>query len=61
MLTEFIGYTVDVAVSNQFIDGKLLAAGATDLTVQSTPPIYGPPAQIIVPYRNISYVRAIIR
>ncbi|MCF8567631.1 hypothetical protein LLE49_23205 [Alicyclobacillus tolerans] len=59
MLTGFIDYTVDVAVPNQFIDGKLLAAGAADLVLQSTPPIYGPTAQITVPYRNISYVRVI--
>ena len=59
MLNSFLGDSAEVAVPNQFIDGTLLQAEATQLTLQSTP-IYGPPVQIIVPYTNIDYVRILI-
>lgn len=60
MLTTFIGDSVEVAVPSQFIDGTLKQVGTTQLTLQSTPPVYGPPGQVVVPYVNIDYVRVLI-
>jgi hypothetical protein len=58
MLATFIGRSAEVMVPNQIFDGTLINVTATELSLRSTSPVYGPtPTQIVVPLINIDFVR----
>ncbi|WDL95161.1 hypothetical protein [Alicyclobacillus sp. ALC3] len=60
MLASFLGRLAEVAVPNQFFEGTIYRVGTLNLTLQSIPPIYGPPTETVIPYINIDYVRILV-
>ncbi len=57
LLRSFVGRTVEVAASNQFITGTLNYVTQSTMQVLESPIIYGPRVTLDIQLRAVDYVR----